>query len=77
LNSLHTSSGEGKRCWVMNNYEFKDARNPAMAAADGNEDDSKNDSKNRNNRWTSSAWNNFTVRILFFTLLLLAYSKLY
>jgi hypothetical protein len=62
----------------MNNYEFKDARYPTAAAAvDGNEDDGKNDSDDDDDRWTSSAWSNFIVRILFLTLLFLAYSKLY
>jgi hypothetical protein len=74
-------SGEGKQWWVMNDYEFEDARDlttaAAAAAADGNEDDGKNDSNNDDNRWTSSTWSNFIVRNLFLTLLLLAYSKLY
>jgi hypothetical protein len=71
-------SGEGKRRSMMNNYEFEDARDPTMAvaAADGNEDNGKNGSNNDDNRWTSSAWSNFIVRVLFLTLLLLAYSKL-
>ncbi len=71
-----TSSGEGKRQWVMNDYKFEDARNPATGAEDGNKDDGENNSNNNNNRWTSSAQSNFIVRILFLTLLLLAYSKL-
>jgi hypothetical protein len=61
----------------MNNYEFKDARDPATAAADGNKDNGENDSNNGDDRRTSSARSNFIVRILFLTLLLLAYSKLY
>jgi hypothetical protein len=66
-------SGEGKRQWVMNDYDLEDARNLTMAAAaDGNEVDSKKDGKENDNRWTSSAWSNFIVRILFCTLLLLA-----
>ena len=79
-NSLRTSSGEGKRQWVMNNYKFKDAHNPTTAAAgaDGNKDNGKNDSNDNNkDRRTSSAWSNFIVRILFLTLLLLAYYKLF
>jgi hypothetical protein len=79
-NSLRTSSGEGKRQWVINNYKFKDAHDPttAEAVADGNKDNGKNDSNDNNkDRRTSSAWSNFIVRILFLTLLLLAYSKLY
>jgi hypothetical protein len=73
-------SGEGKRRWVMNDYEFEDTRDPttaAAAAADGNEDDGENDSYDDDDRQTSSAWSNFIVRILCLTLLLLAYSKLY
>jgi hypothetical protein len=31
-NSLRTSSGEGKQRWVMNDYEFKDVRDPTMVA---------------------------------------------
>jgi hypothetical protein len=61
-------------------YKFKDAHNPTTAAAaavDGNKDDGKNDSKDDNNRQTSSARSNLIVRILFLTLLLLAYCKLY
>ncbi len=56
-NSLCTSSGEGKRQWVMNDGEFEDARNPMMAAAaaDGNKDDDKNDSDDDDDRRTSSA----------------------
>jgi hypothetical protein len=71
------SSGEGKRRWVMNEYEFKDALDPTTvtAAADGKEDDGKNDSNDDDDRRTSSAWSNFIVRILFLTLLLLAYSN--
>ncbi len=63
----------------MNNYEFKEVRNPTAVAAalDGNEDDGKNDSDNNDNRRTYSAWSNFIVRILFLTLLLLAYYKLF
>jgi hypothetical protein len=77
-NSLRTSSGEGKWQWVMNDYEFEDARDLTMAAAvaDGNEDEGKNDSDNNDDRRTSSTWSNFIVRTLFLTLLLLAYSKL-
>jgi hypothetical protein len=62
-------SGEGKRRWVMNNYEFKDVQDPMTpaAAADGNEDDGKNDSNDDNDRRTSSARSNFIVRILFLT----------
>jgi hypothetical protein len=65
-------SGEGKRRWVMNDYEFKDARDPTTAAAvaDGNEDDDENDSDDDDDRRTSSARSNFIVRILFLTLLL-------
>jgi hypothetical protein len=72
-------SGEGKWRWAMNNYEFKEVRNPTAVAAalDGNEDDGKNDSDNNDNRRTYSAWSNFIVRILFLTLLLLAYYKLF
>ncbi len=37
-------SGEGKRRWVINDYKFKDARDPTTAAAaDGNKDNSKYD----------------------------------
>ncbi len=63
----------------MNDSKFKDACNltTAAAAADGNEDNGKNDSDNDDNRRTSSARGNFIVRILFLTLLLLAYSNLY
>jgi hypothetical protein len=59
----------------MNDYEFEDARNQAMAG-DGNKDDSKNNSNDNDDRRISSAWSNFIVRILFLTLLLLAHSKL-
>ncbi len=63
----------------MNNYKFEDTRDPTAAAAavDGNKDDNKNDSDDDDDRWTSSTRSNFIVRILFLTLLLLAYSKLY
>jgi hypothetical protein len=67
----------------MNDYKFEDARNlmvavaAAVVPADGNEDYGKNDSNDDDNRWTSSARSNFIVRILFLTLLLLAYSKLF
>jgi hypothetical protein len=76
-NSLRTSSGEGKQRWVVSDSEFEDARNLAMAAADGNKDDGKNNRNDDDDRRTSSTWSNFIVRILFLTLLLLAYSKLY
>jgi hypothetical protein len=66
---------------VINDYECKDPCNPmtarAAAAADGNDYNSKNNSDDDNDRQTSSTWSNFIVRILFLTLLLLAYSKLY
>jgi hypothetical protein len=57
LNSLRTSSREGKRQWVMNNYQFEDACNPTTAAAavDSNEDDGKNKSNDNDDRWTFSA----------------------
>ncbi len=62
----------------MNDYEFEDAHNPAMAGADGNKDNGKNDSDDDDDRRTSSARSNFIVRIRFLALLLLlAYSKLY
>jgi hypothetical protein len=64
----------------MNNYEFEDMCNltaTAVAAADGNKDDGENECDDNDDRWTSSARINFIVRILFLTLLLLAYSKLY
>jgi hypothetical protein len=48
-----------------------------VTAADGNEDDGKNDSNDDDDRRTSSSRSNFIVRILFLTLLLPAYSKLY
>ncbi len=56
-NSLCTSSGEGKRQWVMYYCKCKDACNPTtvVAAADGNKDDDKNDSDDDNDRRTSSA----------------------
>jgi hypothetical protein len=56
-NSLRTSSGEGKRQWVMNDGKFEDPRNPmtAAAAADGNKDKDKNDSNEDDDRRTSSA----------------------
>jgi hypothetical protein len=38
------------------------------AAADGKEDDGKNDSNNGDDRQTTFAWSNFIVRILFLTL---------
>jgi hypothetical protein len=70
-------SGEGKRQWVMNDYKFEDAHNPmTVAAADGNKDDGKNNSNDDNDRQISYARSNFIVRILFLTLLLLAYSKI-
>ncbi len=77
-NSLRTSSGEGKWQWGMSNYEFEDVCDLATAATavDGNEDVSKNDSNNDDDRRTSLARSNFIVRILFLTLLLLAYSKI-
>jgi hypothetical protein len=66
-------SGEGKRWWVTNDYEFEDTHNLTMAAAvDGNEDDGKNNSDDDDDMQTSSAWSNFIVRILILTLLLLA-----
>jgi hypothetical protein len=45
----------------MNNYEFKDGRNPmtAAAAVTGNKDNGKNDSNNNNDRQTSSAQSKF------------------
>jgi hypothetical protein len=57
LNSLCTSSGEGKQQWVMNDCEFEDTRDPrtAVAAADGKENNDKNNSNDDNNRGTSSA----------------------
>jgi hypothetical protein len=57
LNSLRTSSGEGKWQWVINDCKFEGTCNltTAAAAEDGNEDDNKNDSDNENNRWTSFA----------------------
>jgi hypothetical protein len=63
----------------MNNYEFKDTRDPtaAVAAADGNKDSGENECDDDDDRWTSSARSNVIVRILFLSLLLLAYSKLY
>jgi hypothetical protein len=63
----------------MNNYKFDDAHNPTTVAAavDGNKDGGKNDSDKDKDRQTSSAQSNFIVRILFLTLLLLGYSKLY
>jgi hypothetical protein len=62
----------------MNDYKFKDAckATTAEATADGNEDNGKNDSDEDDDRQTSSAWSDFIVRILFLSLLLLAYSKL-
>jgi hypothetical protein len=67
-------SGEGKWWWVMNDYKVKDIHNAmtAAAVADGNKDDGKNNSGVHIDRWTSSAWSNFMVRILFLNLLLLA-----
>jgi hypothetical protein len=54
-------SGEGKQWWVINDYKFKDARNPTTVAAavDGNEDDGENNSNNNNDRLTSSARSKF------------------
>jgi hypothetical protein len=66
-------SREGKRRWVMHDYQFEDVCNPTTAvAADGNKDDGKNDSYDNDDKQTSSAWSNFIIRILFLTLLLLA-----
>ncbi len=64
---------------MMNDYEFEDARDlmtAAVAAVDGNKGDGKNNSNDDDDRRASSARSNFIVRILFLTLLLLAYSKI-
>jgi hypothetical protein len=57
LNSLRTSTGEGKRQWVMDDGKFEDACDPMMAAAaaDANKDNDKNNSDNDDDRRTSSA----------------------